>query len=123
MSGNTLHLRALPPRNKPGLTLLAALLGLFIALLDVTVVTVAMPTIGDDLDASFDDLEWVANAYMLALAVLIVTAGRLGDLYGQRVIYVIGVVVFLAGSVLCAAAGEITLLGAEHITTLHVGRV
>ncbi len=60
---------------------------------------------------------------MLALAVLIVTAGRLGDLYEQRVIYVIGVVVFLAGSVLCAAAGEITLFGAEHITTMHVGRV
>lgn len=123
MSGNTMHLRAVPPRNKPGLTLLAALLGLFIALLDVTVVTVAMPTIGEDLDATFDDLEWVANAYMLALAVLIVTAGRLGDLYGQRVIYIIGVIVFLAGSVLCAAAGDVTLFGADHITTMHVGRV
>ncbi|MBB5940174.1 MFS transporter [Streptomyces zagrosensis] len=123
MSGHTVQLRALPPRNKPGLTLLAALLGLFIALLDVTVVTVAMPTIGTDLHATFDDLEWVANAYMLALAVFIVTAGRLGDLYGQRMIYVVGVVVFLAGSALCAGAGEITLFGWDHITTLHIGRV
>lgn len=92
--------------GKPALTMVAALLGLFIALLDVTVVTVALPTMGTDLDASFSDLEWVANAYMLALAVFIVTAGRLGDLYGQRRIYTIGVTVFLAGSLICGGAGS-----------------
>ncbi|MFJ3228990.1 MFS transporter [Streptomyces sp. NPDC086783] len=109
--------------GKPALTMVAALLGLFIALLDVTVVTVALPTMGTDLDASFSDLEWVANAYMLALAVFIVTAGRLGDLYGQRRIYVIGVTVFLAGSLVCGAAGELAPFGWSHITTLHAGRV
>ncbi|MFG2718818.1 MFS transporter [Streptomyces sp. NPDC048416] len=110
-----------PP--KAGLTMLAALLGLFIALLDVTVVTVALPTIGTDLHASFSDVEWVANAYLLALAVLIVTAGRLGDIFGQRRIYLIGVVVFLLGSVICGAAGHITAFGWSHITMLHAGRV
>ncbi|WP_327691365.1 MFS transporter [Streptomyces sp. NBC_00461] len=109
--------------GKPALTMVAALLGLFIALLDVTVVTVALPTMGTDLDASFSDLEWVANAYMLALAVFIVTAGRLGDLYGQRRIYTIGVTVFLAGSLICGGAGKYAFFGLSHITTLHAGRV
>lgn len=109
--------------GNPALTMVAALLGLFIALLDVTVVTVALPTMGSDLHASFSDLEWVANAYMLALAVFIVTAGRLGDLYGQRRIYTVGVLIFLAGSLICGGAGKYGLFGLSHITTLHAGRV
>ncbi|MFB7614702.1 MFS transporter [Kitasatospora sp. NPDC056181] len=109
--------------GKPGLTLLAALLGLFITLLDITVVTVALPTIGTDLQASFRGLEWVANAYMLALAVFIVTAGRLGDLYGQRRVYTLGTIVFLLGSLICALSGRLSILGWAHITTLHLGRV
>ncbi|GGO79904.1 MFS transporter [Wenjunlia tyrosinilytica] len=109
--------------GKPGLTMLAALLGLFIALLDVTVVTVALPTMGTDLDASFSDLEWVANAYMLALAVFIVTAGRLGDIFGKRRIYTIGVTIFLVGSLACGAAGKFSLFGWSHIAMVHAGRV
>ncbi|MEU5257002.1 MFS transporter [Streptomyces longwoodensis] len=109
--------------GKPGLIMLAALLGLFIALLDVTVVTVALPTISTDLHASFSDLEWVANAYMLALAVFIVTAGRLGDLYGQRRVYTAGVSVFLIGSLACGSAGELSLFGWSHIVVLHAARV
>ncbi|MBF6591781.1 MAG: MFS transporter, partial [Ktedonobacterales bacterium] len=60
--------------------LVATSIGLFMALLDVTIVNVALPTIGDNLHASFADLQWVINAYALALAVLLVTAGRLGDI-------------------------------------------
>ncbi|MFF2651030.1 MFS transporter [Streptomyces sp. NPDC058045] len=116
-----------PPQTgrapKPGLTMLAALLGLFIALLDVTVVTVALPTMGTELKASFSDLEWVANAYMLALAVFIVTAGRLGDRFGKRPIYIGGVILFLIGSLACGAAGEFSLFGWSDITTIHAGRV
>ncbi|WP_052443233.1 MFS transporter [Streptacidiphilus neutrinimicus] len=108
--------------GKPALTMVAALLGLFIALLDVTVVTVALPTIGSDLNASFTDLEWVANAYMLALAVFIVTAGRLGDLYGQRRVYLAGVTIFLIGSLGCGLAPHLDL-GVQHITVLHGARV
>ncbi|MFD4548743.1 MFS transporter [Streptomyces sp. NPDC058251] len=109
--------------GKPGLIMLAALLGLFIALLDVTVVTVALPTISTDLHASFSDLEWVANAYMLALAVFIVTAGRLGDLYGQRRVYTAGVSVFLIGSLACGSAAKFSLFGWSHIAVLHASRV
>ncbi|MER5541051.1 MFS transporter [Streptomyces sp. NPDC002586] len=109
--------------GKPGLAMLAALLGLFIALLDVTVVTVALPTIRTDLHASFSDVEWVANAYMLALAVLIVTAGRMGDVFGQRKMYTIGVAVFLLGSLICGGAGKFALPGGSHIDLLHLGRV
>ncbi|MFC0600958.1 MFS transporter [Streptomyces palmae] len=106
---------AAPTKGRPGLTMLAALAGLFITLLDVTVVNVALPTIRDDLDTSFTDLEWIANAYLLALGVFIVTAGRLGDIHGHRRIYVLGVVTFLAGSLICGLAGDITVL--------HAGRV
>jgi EmrB/QacA subfamily drug resistance transporter len=109
--------------GKPGLIMLAALLGLFIALLDVTVVTVALPTISTDLHASFSDLEWVANAYMLALAVFIVTAGRLGDLYGQRRVYTAGVSVFLIGSLACGSAAKFSVFGWSHIAVLHAARV
>jgi EmrB/QacA subfamily drug resistance transporter len=112
-----------PATGRPGLILLASLLGLFIALLDVTVVNVALPTIREDLGASLGDLQWVANAYLLALAVLIVTAGRLGDVYGQRKIFIIGVAVFVVGSLLCGAAKDLTLFGSSHITVLHAGRV
>ncbi|MBC2875756.1 MULTISPECIES: MFS transporter [Streptomyces] len=114
---------ARPAGRHQGLALLAALLGLFVALLDVTVVTVALPTIRTDLNASFSDMEWVANAYLLALAVFIVTAGRLGDLFGQRRIYTAGVVVFLVGSLVCGGAGKIEVPGLTHVTVLHLGRV
>ncbi|KUJ69305.1 hypothetical protein ACZ90_13290 [Streptomyces albus subsp. albus] len=106
---------AVPARGRPGLTMLAALAGLFITLLDVTVVNVALPTIRTELDTSFTDLEWIANAYLLALGVFIVTAGRLGDIHGHRRIYVLGVVTFLAGSLICGLARDITVL--------HAGRV
>ncbi|WP_457030392.1 MFS transporter [Kitasatospora sp. P5_F3] len=103
------------PKGRPGLTMLAALLGLFVVLLDVTVVNVALPTIRGELNASFTDLEWVANAYLLALAVLIVTAGRVGDILGHRRVYAGGVLLFLTGSLLCGAA--------DTMTVLHAGRV
>lgn len=108
--------------GRTGLMLLAALLGLFIALLDITVVNVALPTIREDLDATLSDLEWVANAYLLALAVFIVLAGRLGDLYGRRLVYGIGLAVFVAGSAICGLADRLDGLGVEAITVLHAGR-
>lgn len=104
-----------PVQARPGLLLLASLLGVFITLLDVTVVNVALPTIRKDLDASLGDLQWVANAYLLALAVFIVTAGRLGDLYGRRNVYATGVAVFVLGSLVCGLA--------QSMLVLHAGRV
>lgn len=115
--------RAAAPAGRPGLVLLASTLGIFIALLDVNVVNVALPSIRQDLSASLNDLEWVVNAYVLALAVLIVSAGRFGDLYGRRLVYGIGLLVFMAGSAICAAAGHVHLFGWSDINVLHGGRV
>lgn len=89
--------------------LAATCVGLFMALLDVTIVNVALPTIGDDLKASFADLQWIINAYALALAVLFVTAGRLGDIFGRKRVFMIGMGLFSLGSLLCALAGSIQI--------------
>jgi EmrB/QacA subfamily drug resistance transporter len=74
------------------------------AFLDGTIVTVALPRIGDDLDVSLSDLQWTLNAYMITLAGLLLLGGALGDRYGRRRIFVLGVVWFTAASLLCGAA-------------------
>ena len=81
---------------------MGACAGLFLLMLDSTVVTLALPTIQRDLDASSTELQWVLNGYLLTIAVLTVTAGRLGDMFGRRALFVIGLAVFAAGSVLSA---------------------
>ncbi|MGH2988960.1 MAG: MFS transporter [Solirubrobacterales bacterium] len=78
--------------------------GLFLLMLDSTVVTLALPAIDRDLDASSIDLQWVMNAYLLTITVLVVTMGRLGDMFGRRRLFVIGLGVFAAGSVLSAGS-------------------
>ncbi|MET9912436.1 DHA2 family efflux MFS transporter permease subunit [Streptomyces sp. NPDC006476] len=85
-------------------------LGLFMTLLDVTIVNVAIPRLVDDVHASLDQAAWVSNAYVLALAVLLVTAGRLGDLYGPRRMFLVGTAVFTGASALCGLAGTAPLL-------------
>ena len=67
---------------------------LFMIMLDNTVVNVALPSIQRDLDASISGLEWTVNAYTLTFAVLLVTGGRLGDIFGRRRMFLFGVVVF-----------------------------
>jgi len=84
--------------------LLATVLGSGIAFLDTTVVNVALPTIGEDLDAGITSLQWVVNAYTLTLSGLLLLGGSLGDHYGRRRIFVIGVVWFAAASALCGLA-------------------
>jgi EmrB/QacA subfamily drug resistance transporter len=89
----------------PGRWVLAiAVLGSGIVFLDGTVVNVALPRIGEDFDASLSSLQWTLNAYTLALAGLLLLGGSLGDRYGRRRIFVIGVGVFTAASLLCAIA-------------------
>ncbi|MFD3917681.1 MFS transporter [Streptomyces sp. NPDC058595] len=83
---------------------LTTVLGSSMALLDSTVVNVALPHIGDDLDASLADLQWTVNAYMVTLAGLILLGGSLGDRYGRRRIFVLGIVWFAIGSLLCGVA-------------------
>ncbi|WP_432753086.1 MFS transporter [Streptomyces sp. JL2001] len=79
-------------------------LGSGMALLDSTVVNVALPHIGEDLGADLADLQWTVNAYMLTLAGLILLGGALGDRYGRRKVFVVGVVWFALASLLCGLA-------------------
>jgi EmrB/QacA subfamily drug resistance transporter len=84
--------------------MLAAVLGAGVVLLDGTVVNVALPALGRDLDASLSGLQWTINAYALTLSGLILLGGALGDRFGQRRIYLAGTVWFAAASLLCGVA-------------------
>ncbi len=90
--------------------LLATILGSSITFLDGTVVSVALPAIGRDLDASLDGLQWTVNGYTLTLAALILLGGSLGDRLGRRRIFLIGVVWFAAASLLCGLAPNLFVL-------------
>ena len=91
-------------------TLLAVCLAIFMLLLDITIVMVVLPQIQQGLDASFSDLQWVVDAYALTLAALLLTAGSLADRFGRRRLYVIGIGLFAAASLLCGLAGSATFL-------------
>ena len=94
--------------------LAAVILGSGAAFLESSVVTVALPAIGKDLDLELGGLQWVMNGYLLALSALIITGGSLGDLYGRRRVFNLGLIGFAATSLLCAVApsGE-ALIGAR----------
>ncbi len=85
-------------------TLIAVCVGTFMLLLDVTIVNVALPDIQASLNASFSDLQWVVDAYALTLAALLLTTGSLADLFGRRRLFVIGLVIFSASSLLSGLA-------------------
>src|SRR6476661_6940160 len=91
-------------------TLTAVCTGVFMLLLDITIVNVALPDIQSQLDASLSDLQWVIDAYALSLAALLLTASSLADLYVRRRLFVIGLVVFTVGSIACGAAQDIFFL-------------
>ncbi|WP_067826562.1 MFS transporter [Nocardia inohanensis] len=90
--------------------LLATVLGSGMAMLDATVVNVALPRIAEDFGASMAGLQWTVNAYTLTLAGFILLGGSLGDRYGRRKIFLIGVVWFALASALCGVAQDISML-------------
>ena len=85
-------------------------LAVFMLLLDVTIVNVALPSIQKELGSSFEDLQWVVDAYALALAAILLASGSLGDLLGRRSVFVIGLVVFSLASLLCGLSGSPLML-------------
>ena len=91
-------------------TLVAVCLGTFMLLLDITIVNVALPDIQTALHSSFSDLQWVVDAYALTLAAFLLTAGSLADMYGRRLLYLIGLAVFTAASALCGFAQTTLML-------------
>ena len=90
--------------NRKWWTLFAVSFGLFMIMLDNTVVNVALPTMQRDLHVSISQLEWVVIAYALTFAALLITGGKLADLYGRRRIFVLGLVVFTLSSLACGLA-------------------
>src|SRR3954447_2993445 len=98
-------------RSGPGRwILLATVLGSSVAMLDATVVNVALPKLARDLNADMADLQWTVNAYTLTLAGFILLGGSLGDRFGRRRIFLVGVVWFAVASVLCGAAPNTEML-------------
>ncbi|HEY4041915.1 MAG TPA: MFS transporter [Rhodopila sp.] len=102
--------------NRQTFTLATMCLGTFMAILDTSLVNLGLHSIQADLHADMATLQWVIDLYNLAYAVLILTGGTLGDLYGRRRIFVLGVLLFAAGSLVCAVApGAATLLAGRGI--------
>src|SRR5687767_10692090 len=95
--------------------LTVTILGSGIAFLEATVVNVALPDIGKDIGADVADLQWVINGYLLTLAALILLGGSLGDRYGRRRIFELGVVWFALASLLCAVAPNVETLVAARV--------
>src|SRR5215217_393060 len=88
----------------------AAVLGSGMTLLDGTVVNVALRTIGEDLDASLAELQWITNGYLLTMSALILLGGSLGDRYGRRRVFVVGTIWFAMASLLCGLAPNALVL-------------
>ena len=91
----------MPALDRKWWTLIAVCTGTFMLLLDITVVNVALPDIQRALHSNFTDLQWVVDAYSLTLAAFLLTAGVLGDIYGRREVFAIGLAVFSLASLLC----------------------
>jgi len=101
--------------ENPWTALWAMMVGFFMILVDATIVAVANPSIMEKLDASYDAVIWVTSAYLLAYAVPLLVAGRLGDRYGPKNLYLVGLAVFTAASLWCGLADSIGMLIAARV--------
>src|SRR3954464_13023385 len=91
-------------------TLGAVSFGLFMIMLDNTIVNVALPTIQDDLHLKTSELEWIVTGYALTFGALMLTGGKLADLFGRRRIFVVGLTIFTLASLACGLAGSPNVL-------------
>ncbi|MYS40828.1 DHA2 family efflux MFS transporter permease subunit [Streptomyces sp. SID5998] len=102
-------------RGHPWFTLITVAVGVMMVALDGTIVAIANPAIQDDLHASLADVQWITNAYFLALAVSLITAGKLGDRFGHRQTFLIGVTGFAAASGAIGLSGSIGVVVAFRV--------
>jgi EmrB/QacA subfamily drug resistance transporter len=108
--------RIFAEENKKWWTLAAVAFGLFMIMLDNTIVNVALPSIQRSLHMSISSLEWIVTAYALTFAALLITGGKLGDLYGRRKMFIAGLVVFTLASLACGLAPNAgILIGARAV--------
>jgi EmrB/QacA subfamily drug resistance transporter len=108
--------RLFTDENRKWWTLVAVSFGLFMIMLDNTVVNVALPSIRSDLGISVSELEWVVNAYALTFGVLLLTGGKLADLLGRRSVFIAGLVIFTGASLWCGlAGGAASLIAARSV--------
>jgi EmrB/QacA subfamily drug resistance transporter len=98
------------PANRKWWTLGAVAFGLFMIMLDNTIVNVALPSIQKSLGMTVSELEWVVAGYALTFGALMLTGGKLADLYGRRLVFVLGLIVFTASSLACGLAGSAGML-------------
>jgi EmrB/QacA subfamily drug resistance transporter len=101
--------------SNPWLILLVLCSGFFMILLDTTIVNVAIPAMSAGLSTTLDQILWVLNAYILVYAVLLITAGRLGDLYGQRALFAVGLFIFTLASAICGFSQNVGELIAARV--------
>ncbi|HEX6482803.1 MAG TPA: MFS transporter [Ktedonobacteraceae bacterium] len=109
---------ALARWGKP-LTLLAMCLGLFMPQLDTTVVNLALPSIQHSLNTDVGALQWIIDGYNLTFAALLLTGGTLGDLFGRKRLFLLGLLVFAGGSLLCGLASDFPILLMGRILQGH----
>src|SRR4051812_46871958 len=110
--------------RNPWLILLVLCGAIFMLLLDTTIVNVAQQKIKEGLNADLSLIQWILDSYILAFAVLMLSFGRIGDIYGRKKMFVTGMAVFIAASGLCGISGLIAdLVGISGATALIVSRV
>src|ERR1700729_1568206 len=100
----------MPQLERKWWTLIAVCTAIFMLLLDITVVNVALPDIQRSLHSSFSDLQWVVDAYSLTLAAFLLTAGVLGDTFGRREVFAVGLGVFTVSSFVCGLSNSSIML-------------
>jgi len=104
------HRGDLPPGYRPWPALWAMVIGFFMILVDNTIVSVATPAIMEDLNTDYNNVIWVTSAYLLAYAVPLLVAGRLGDRFGPKNMYLLGLAIFTLASLWCGLTGSIEML-------------
>src|SRR5438552_2411107 len=107
--------RLFAPENRKWWTLVAVAFGLFMIMLDNTIVNVALPTLQHSLHLKISELEWVVTGYALTFGALMLTGGKLADLFGRRLIFVVGLLIFTASSLACGLAGSASVLIAARV--------